>query len=306
MTFQDFIESLTWRLRKAAVLPSSPASLPEAVARLGGARAVVDQIERAPIFLLGEGDEVVRVIEELRRDLVEDLADGLMIPFPSIAVALELSTGWMFHWLHRLGEGVQGDRFAHLSFDEKHAFPGFPDLVEFEFGGRKGEEFRIHVREETVERYRRVDRDRSIEETTQDIAKIVGDTMIEVALISHPNHYLVERTPALSPREERQAARGEPRPLRKRPHFIVIDYDGLVDLNPATRVPAGAHRPPVPHERRGHWMRLSEKCHHARAAGKTRVWVRETYVGEREFADGKNRYRVFLSPRELDGARGGP
>lgn len=37
-------------------------------------------------------------------------------------------------------------------------------------------------------------------------------------------------------------------------------------------------------------MRLDERCLAARAGGKERIWRKETYVGEREFEDGKNRY----------------
>jgi hypothetical protein len=51
-------------------------------------------------------------------------------------------------------------------------------------------------------------------------------------------------------------------------------------------------------------MRLSERCRIARNEGRTKTWVRETFVGNREFSDAANSYRVLLSPREIPGGIG--
>jgi hypothetical protein len=147
-----------------------------------------------------------------------------------------------------------------------------------------------------VNRHLAVDR-RSLDAVAGELGRIVEDAMFRAALISHPANYIVERTPRLTGREERRGIGGEPRPIRKRPHFIVIDSEGLSDLRQDSL--SMGHRPPVPHARRGHWMRLSERCRLAREQGRTKTWVRETYVGEREFSDPINKYRVFLSAKEL-------
>jgi hypothetical protein len=122
----------------------------------------------------------------------------------------------------------------------------------------------------------------------------VQKAILRVAVISHPANYIVSTTPSLTPREERIKKERGVMPIRKRPHYIVIDREDLVNLNPATRAPDGTHASPIPHSRRGHWRRLSERCTAARAAGRTKTWVADAYVGEREFADEKNRYRVVL------------
>lgn len=56
----------------------------------------------------------------------------------------------------------------------------------------------------------------------------------------------------------------------------------------------GTHASPVPHERRGHWRRLADRCRHARLSGKDKVFVRPAYVGERTFSNDKNRYEVLM------------
>lgn len=113
----------------------------------------------------------------------------------------------------------------------------------------------------------------------------------QLAAISHPQNYLVKVVPTLTPREERQVSQGRPRPVRKSPHFIVVDHDVLVRMSQGHY---GTHASPVPHERRGHWRRLAERCRHAKLLGKDRVFVRPTYVGERNFSDEKNHYEVLM------------
>jgi hypothetical protein len=76
------------------------------------------------------------------------------------------------------------------------------------------------------------------------------------------------------------------------PHFVVVDHDVLVGMS--GRGAGQEHASPVPHHRRGHWMRLAERCREAKAAGKDRVWVRPTYVGDTEFSDLRNDYKVLM------------
>lgn len=125
----------------------------------------------------------------------------------------------------------------------------------------------------------------------------------QAAAISHPANYVVQVTPSLTPKEERKVAQGRERPIRKKPHFIVVDHDVLVTMNPRG---TGAHASPVPHERRGHWRRLADHCRHARTQGKERIWIRPTYVGEMNFTDEKNRYEVLMDfgRKDLEAVQG--
>lgn len=113
----------------------------------------------------------------------------------------------------------------------------------------------------------------------------------QIAVISHPANYIVNVKPKLTPKEERKVASGKSYPTQKMPHFVVVDHDVLVGMSGRD---GESHASPVPHHRRGHWMRLAERCREARASGKERVWVRPTYVGDTKFADLKNDYEVLM------------
>lgn len=114
----------------------------------------------------------------------------------------------------------------------------------------------------------------------------------QITAISHPGNYVVHVTPKLTPKEGRRITAGKRFPTPKMPHFVVVDHDVLVGLS--GRGTGETHASPVPHHRRGHWMRLAERCREARASGKDRVWVRPTYVGDVEFADLRNDYKVLV------------
>lgn len=114
----------------------------------------------------------------------------------------------------------------------------------------------------------------------------------QIAAISHPANYVVQVNPRLTDRETRRVASGKVFPAQKTQHYVVVDHDVLVQMS--GREATGTHASPVPHHRRGHWMRLGERCREARAAGKERVWVRPTYVGDQEFADVRNEYKVMM------------
>ena len=125
------------------------------------------------------------------------------------------------------------------------------------------------------------------------LMEATGTTLL-IAAISHPANYVVRVTPDLTPREERRAKQGHPRPIQKTPHFIVVDHEVLTALNPNRRSSEAGHASPVPHYRRGHWMKLAERCRHARLLGKNRVLVRDTFVGDANFRGDKNFYEVLL------------
>jgi hypothetical protein len=109
------------------------------------------------------------------------------------------------------------------------------------------------------------------------------------AALSHPENYIVSVTPELTPKEERKVASGRPRPAQKARHFIVVDHQVLVRMRGGN----GTHASPVPHERRGHWRRISERCRHAKMMGLERVFVRPAMVGDPTWKHEKNFYEVL-------------
>jgi len=120
----------------------------------------------------------------------------------------------------------------------------------------------------------------------------------QASAISHPANYIIQVTPELTPKETRRVEAGRARPIRKKPHYIVVDHDVVVRMSRGS----GEHASPVPHERRGHWRRLAEHCRHARLGGKEKTWIRPTYVGETTFSDEKNKYEVLMDfgrPKEV-------
>ena len=156
-------------------------------------------------------------------------------------------------------------------------------------------QFQILLEPESLRCYAGVDL-RPAQLVAQDMGMIVEDALLRVALISHPENYVVKRKPKLTSREERKIAAGDPIPVRKRPYYEVLDHAGLVRLRQGST--STALDSPVPQARRGHWMRLAERCKAARSDGKSKVWRHDTYVGEREFEDASSRFEVFLSAAE--------
>lgn len=114
----------------------------------------------------------------------------------------------------------------------------------------------------------------------------------QITAISHPGNYVVQVKPRLTPKEERRVTTGKMFPTQKMPHYVVVDHDVLVGMS--GRGNGVSHASPVPHHRRGHWMRLAERCRMARSSGKDRVWVRPAYVGDTQFSDLRNDYKVMM------------
>jgi hypothetical protein len=123
--------------------------------------------------------------------------------------------------------------------------------------------------------------------------QLLGETKViffQTAAISHPANYIVQVTPELTPKEERKVAAGKPRPGQKPVHFIVVDHTVLVRMRAEG---GGTHASPVPHERRGHWRRLSERCRHAKLLGRDRILVRPAIVGDFVWKGQRNVYEVL-------------
>jgi hypothetical protein len=124
------------------------------------------------------------------------------------------------------------------------------------------------------------------------IATNTGALIRQAALICHPSNYYVKVEPKLTPREARRvAAKLDPHPIRKAPHFIVIDHEQLVELN--RKHGGGTHATPVPHHRRGHWRNVADCFYNAKLKGE-KLWVRPAYVGETKFEDDKAIYNVMM------------
>lgn len=127
------------------------------------------------------------------------------------------------------------------------------------------------------------------------VASPLGNEMVEscryITAISHPAQYVVRVSPMLTQREQRRYESGKGIPREKTSHFLVVDHEVVVRLR---KDPVATHASPVPHERRGHWARLAERCRHARLLGKDKVWKKPTFVGERIWTDEKNLYEVLL------------
>ncbi|MBI2901237.1 MAG: hypothetical protein HYY17_13725 [Planctomycetes bacterium] len=314
MTFEDFLESFFAKLKKG-VPPGL--GVPLELAPLGDYARIRSLVEDAHLFLFDLMADEVEFMRGIGHDVLEDLRTAsLPCPFDNFAIVSRPGEAepWQFHWLLRT-ERFAAWPEAHPETARKEHFvlwisgsdlahpPDFFSAIRFWYVGGGGEGVPVAISRESVARFAR-SQGRTEEEMLRGLQTLVGGVLLEVGAISHPANYVVRREPLLTPREERRAAAGAPRSVRKRPHLIVIDHDGLLELNPATRSPQGTHASPVPHARRGHWRRLSELCTRARAEGKTRTWVGPTYVGQREFGDGKNRYRVLLpkpaSPSDTD------
>jgi hypothetical protein len=301
VTFQDFLEHFYSALKKGV---SPGLGVPAELTPLGSYERIRALVEQAHVFHLEALEDEATFMKEVGQDALADLKNTLPVPFYNFAIVQEEGTSghWQFRWILRLVKEGAWSGFNNMFGVDNHFLlwvyssdsgrpPDFFSSIRFQYVGGMGIDVRLSPG--SVQRFAQ-GLGRSPLEAQAALQSIVTGILLEVSAISHPANYIVERTPALSPREERQSARGEPRPDKKRSHFIVVDHDQLVALNPATRVASGTHASPIPHARRGHWRRLAESCSKARAEGKTKIWVGPSYVGEREFVDGKNRYRVML------------
>lgn len=301
MTFADYLETTTAKVRRE-LETVEPAEAPIELRMFPSAERVFALFSEAHLFNLGEAEDINQAGQDLKEDLVSDFEDGVPAPFDNLIVAFHRPDGWGFEWHMKLAmESTKGSlpeensreiwMTVDLSQPLKDA-PAFAFLSSYQVLPPKDGMLAIALTDPAIDRAQRI-YGKPREEAGILMSEGVGVALRRIALISHPSNYIVRTAPKLTPREERRRRDRGDTHVRKRPYYIVIEHDVLVDLNPATRR-EGAARSPVPHARRGHWMRLAERCKEARAAGRDRVWRKEAYVGQREFEDEKNRYEVLL------------
>jgi hypothetical protein len=146
------------------------------------------------------------------------------------------------------------------------------------------------------------DKERTIAELSRERehqALIVQDALATIQMItsiSHPMNYIVRTTPKITDHEKRRIESGKSSDKRKRPYFIVVCHDVLVQMRKGIYAEGGEvdRNSPTPHHRRGHWMRLAERCRHAKMLGKEKTWRRPAFVGDVNFGDEKNFYEVLM------------
>jgi hypothetical protein len=304
--FAEYLERVLSKTSKA-LEAAGIRSLPQDLQLLGSTQVLRDLLERAHIFNLGDGDDLDRAAQDIFPDLVEECRDDIPAPFDNMLVLCDLGArGWSCEWHIKAGPylsphvadmpQLQRVRFLIDLSEPILDLPPLSVMAAYTLAPA-GDRLAVVLTPDTI---RRGARRFSQSEATigPELAQDVFRAILKVAIISHPANYVVRTSPKLTPHEERRRASKGIFPLQKKPHYIVIDHETLVDLSP--RESAGTHRPPTPHARRGHWRRLADRCLHAKASGKQRIWVGETYVGATEFEDERNRYEVVLNRVALE------
>ena len=302
MSFQDFLERSASQLRtfNAHFLNAGP-DLRE-----------VPPFSKSHIFHLGEDEKVVEATQEIKDDLLDEMSQGVPMPFDDVTCMSKVEGAWIgdrvirtprtfFKNLpedateNKLVREIEPQEFLVIRFQEcADMMVQWPILfVGISENGllKMGHDFEWFHHFPVIR-----DTPPVCDAFTKMMIKNSTEILWDIAMISHPQNYVVKITPALSPRETRREKRGDTRPVRKSPHFIVVDHEVLVNMT--RREPVGTHASPVPHHRRGHWKRLAQRCRHARLMGKEKVFVRPTYVGERVFSDDKHLYEVLLDFNE--------
>jgi len=270
-------------------------------------------LRHSHIFNLGDDENVRSVVNELIPELEMDASEGIPMPYLDISEVSKLDGRWvldrvvqvctgqektknMFLAYKRtihdgliLADGVKlYDCFTFVRIEEGGAEPLM--WTGFRTNATKGRSWGwvidvLYPGSGSTLLYQ----GSALEQT---LANNSSAICLQTTFISHPMNYIVKVTPALTSKEERKVQAGKKTPIPKSPHFIVIDHDVLVSMRPCGN--GGTHASPVPHHRRGHWKRLSERCKFARMMGKEKVFVKSAYVGDRWFSDGKNLYEVLL------------
>jgi len=301
MRFAEYLERvLAKATRELGAM--DPRVLPRELQLIGSPRRLGELIEQAHIFNLGDAEELDRAAQEILPDLIEECREDLPAPFPNMLVFCETTRGWSCEWHLKAGpfllpEVVDLSRLHQVRFliDLSEPIIHLPTLTVMAAYSMAPSQDRPGIILTPDTRRRGALYYGGTPETVGDgMAQDVFRGVIKVAVISHPANFVVRTSPKLTPHEERRRASKGIFPLQKKPHYIVIDHEDLLQLAPGGSK-GGTHRSPTPHARRGHWRRLADRCQHARASGKNRVWVGDTYVGETVFEDEKNRYEVILN-----------
>lgn len=320
MTFIDFIERAharndRYRVAMAKLAQGRPAFIPP-------------PLKDTHIFHLGEDENVLEAIRPIREELAADCAEGVPMPFSDVACVSTVTessrTVWILDRVLYDPAGTEAppsveavlkeqgltakQRLVIVRQSELDVDIGEIPLMTIWhvwFCGTTDSEYQIlSTLDPACNALFGVGARAEAQALVDGLIKETVPIIEQLAAVSHPQNYIVKVTPRLTPKEERRVADGRERPVRKAPHFIVVDHDVLVGMS-SRKASEGTHASPVPHHRRGHWMRLAERCRHAKLLGKDRVYVRPTYVGERLFADEKNLYEVlmdFEKPKEMAGS----
>lgn len=300
MNVNEAIESLFSYLRNGISQPTESTvcacTLNEEFSKYINLRAT-----KAGVFFMGNYLELRKAIHTVEDGLKEDLKERVPLPFDEIFTLTKFDENvvsdpgilWEADFVarvpnHLLDEEVKANGvkdpifFVKLLYRFKvgwvHAASAFAD-----YRGLGDEGFNVGL----------FSRSRN-GAGLKNLGYAISSSFQDVALISHPMNYILLESPRLTPREERRLKDGKHISAQKRPRYIIVDHDVLVGMQDG----GGAHASPTPHQRRGHWMRLAERCIHAKARGDQRVWVRPHYVGKLEFDRNGSRYQVLMDFRE--------
>lgn len=275
-----------------------------------------------PIFYLGADTDRLSAIESIEDEVFEGLRYGIPFPFRCQFLFTELDShnpsavqaefGVSFDVATEiLAEGGSPEWGVTFAF-KKHEDRKYEIVVlEFIYGPKigwthvyaGGGELKPNDARFMFSEYLDWESDYGAMQEAKKRAEIVKHTAYSLALIAHPANYIVRETPLLTPKEQRRVAAGKRFPGAKLPRYVIVDHDVL-----ASRMkPQGTHAAPVPHQRRGHWRRLAERCKLARARGVDRTWVRDCKIGETDFVAHKRRYQVLTDFHErYNRPAGGP
>lgn len=266
---------------------------------------VVKPFSETNVFYLGEESQIAAAIKDIWPDLREEMKDRILMPFRDVTLVVKILAKvnegvpydtWVIHRFMEsedLGAGP-GQGFKVFTYSVRNAgLSTLPEFFSYWYEGSKddgysaqmSQVFRLDLH---LKKVITIDDKTMMQEAMDNAASMLRG----IALISHPANYVVKVSPELTPKETRRAREGRPVPTKK-PHFIVVDHDVLVGLRRGEGA-GETHASPVPHQRRGHWRRLAERCKGARLLHGDRVPVRPTLVGDRTFTVGKNMYDVLL------------
>lgn len=249
----------------------------------------VEMLERAQnssMFFMGLDEDLSKSINTVTDDLIKDFEYGFPMPFNEMAMLVRyLDDSWCAVILLRVSKdrlptfnGCENlifvASFVYRNFWFTGKLSAFVDVLKF-----KDKSFQLHV----------IARGGLDTIPDEDVSALIGIAFKSMALISHPNNYILLETPKLSLKEERRVEEGKHISGGKRPRYIIVDHEVLVGM----RTPSNGHASPIPHKRRGHWMRLAERCIHAKSRGNDRAWVKHCDVGQLEFESEGSRYQVL-------------
>lgn len=287
----------------------------------------VPPLEESHIFLLGEDQDFNEAVKEIDLDLNGEMRERIPMPFKDVSCCSVVRKPMEPKRLETLQETVRnlypgqvevsGDLVSMsrepvwildrlIEVDESHPavqeIARSPGSIDMDSINQWFLMVRVHGVSSTKTMpmffafgYGGIGFGGSLKIATLQIATSFGNEMAEavryIAAISHPANYVVRVTPKLTSHESRRMASGKRLDGAKSPHFIVVDHEVLAGMR---RDPQGTHASPIPHERRGHWRRLAERCRHAKLLGKDKTFVRPSFIGERTFEDPKNLYEVLL------------